>query len=144
MRALGLDVGTKTIGLAMTDEAAVAAHPLGVLSRAGNATDAAAIGALVAEHGITDVVVGLPLELSGKVGLRARRVRLLTETLRAALGTGVPVHEQDERFSTAEATRILIDADLSRARRKQVIDQQAAALILQSWLQVWHREHPGG
>lgn len=134
MRALGLDVGTKTIGVAITDEANVAAHPLVVLPRAGNAGDSARIAALVREHGVTDIVVGIPYELSGRAGHRARRVRALADALRAALGDAVTWHEQDERFTTAEAERVLLAADLSRARRREVIDRQAAALILQTWL----------
>jgi putative holliday junction resolvase len=134
MRALGLDVGQATIGVAMTDEARIAAHPLRVLRRIGQRGDAAAIVALVGAHGVSDVVVGMPFELSGRVGHRARRVGELIAALRAALPAGIALHEQDERFTTAQAQRVLIDADLSRARRKGVIDQQAAALILQAWL----------
>ena len=78
------------------------------------------------------MVVGLPLTLAGDVGPRARRVLVLVEALRAALA--VPVDTWDERFSTVAVERVLIEADLSRARRKQVIDQQAAAYILQGWL----------
>ena len=134
MRALALDVGEKTIGLALTDEARIAAHPLTVLQRVGNFGDATAIAALVGEHGVTDVVVGMPYELSGKLGHRARRVRAFMAALRSALPAEVPIHEQDERFTTAEAERVLIAGDVSRARRRSVIDQQAAALILQGWL----------
>jgi putative holliday junction resolvase len=134
MRALGLDVGTKTIGVAVTDEANVAAHPLTVLPRTGNSSDSVKIAALVAEHGVTDVVVGIPYELSGRAGHRARRVRELAAALRATLGAAVTCHEQDERFTTAEAERVLLLADVSRAKRRRVIDQQAAALILQAWL----------
>lgn len=139
VRALGLDVGTKTIGVALTDEANIAAHPLSVLGRMGNPADARAVHALVVEHGVTDVVVGMPYELSGKIGLRARRVGELVKVLRATLGEAIGVHEQDERFTTAEAQRVLIDADVSRAKRKTVIDQQAAALILQTWLDGYHK-----
>ena len=134
MRALALDVGEKTIGLALTDEALIAAHPLTVLQRVGNSGDATAIVALVGEHGVTDVVVGMPFELSGKRGHRARRVQRFIEALRAALPAEVRLHEQDERFTTAQAERVLIEGDVSRARRRSVIDQQAAALILQGWL----------
>jgi putative Holliday junction resolvase len=74
------------------------------------------------------------IELSGKVGHRARRVQEFAKALQAKLGDAVKLHEQDERFTTAEAERVLLDADLSRQKRKQVIDQQAAALILQAWL----------
>lgn len=134
MRALALDVGSKTIGLAMTDEARIAAHPLTVLARVGHSGDAAAVAAVVAEHGVSDVVVGMPFELSGKRGHRARRVAEFVAVLRAALPAGIALHEQDERFSTAEAERALISADVPRAQRRGVIDRHAAAVILQAWL----------
>jgi putative Holliday junction resolvase len=134
MRALALDVGAKTIGIAMTDEARIAAHPLTVLQRVGNFGDVAAIVDLVREHSVTDIVVGMPFELSGKLGHRARRVQSFIAALRPALSEAVQLHEQDERFTTAEAERVLLAGDVSRARRRAVIDQQAAALILQGWL----------
>jgi len=134
MRALGLDVGQKTIGVALTDEAEIAAHPLKVLERAGHAADAAAVAALVAEHGVTDVVIGMPFELSGQIGHRARRVQEFASVLRGALSEAVKLHEQDERFTTREAERVMIEADVSRSKRREVIDQQAAILILQGWL----------
>ena len=134
MRALALDVGEKSIGIAMTDEARVAAHPLTVLQRVGNFGDAAAIASLVREHGVSDVVVGMPFELSGKLGHRARRVQSFVAALRPVLPAEVKLHEHDERFTTAEAERVLLEGDVSRARRRSVIDQQAAALILQGWL----------
>lgn len=133
-RALGLDVGSKTIGLALVDEAGIAAHPLGVLARSGIPGDVSAIRTVVEQYSVTDLVVGLPYELSGRVGHRARRVRELTTALSAALGGQLKLHEQDERFTTREAERVLIEADVSRAKRKGVIDQQAACLILQAWL----------
>ncbi len=139
MRILALDVGSKTIGLAMTDEAMIAAHPHGVLARAGHTLDAASITALVREHGITDVVVGIPYELSGKIGHRARRVQELVAVLRQALPAEIAIHDQDERFTTAQAERILLEADVSRSKRRGVIDQQAAALILSAWLDGYHR-----
>jgi putative Holliday junction resolvase len=134
MRALALDVGSKTIGVAMTDEARIAAHPLTVLSRVGHSGDATAVLAVVAEHGVSDIVVGIPYELSGKRGHRARRVDAFVAVLRARLPAGVALHEQDERFSTAEAERALIAADVPRAQRRGVIDRHAAAVILQAWL----------
>ncbi|TMQ04531.1 MAG: Holliday junction resolvase RuvX [Deltaproteobacteria bacterium] len=134
MRALALDVGSKTIGVAMTDEARIAAHPFKVLSRVGNSGDARAVAAVVAEHAVSDVVVGMPFELSGKLGHRARRVRAFIAALREVLPTGAHLHEQDERFTTAEAERALIAADVPRAHRRSVIDGHAAALILRAWL----------
>jgi putative Holliday junction resolvase len=131
---MALDVGSKTIGIAITDEARIAAHPLTVLGRVGNFGDASAILSMVREHDVTDVVVGMPFELSGKIGHRARRVQSFVAALRAVLPATVQLHEQDERFTTAQAERVLIAADVSRARRRDVIDQQAASLILQAWL----------
>ncbi len=134
MRVLALDVGSKTIGLAMTDEAMIAAHPLGVLARVGHSGDTAAVVARVREHGVTDVVVGLPYELSGKIGHRARRVQEFVDALRKVLPAEIAIHDQDERFTTAQAERVLLEADVSRSKRRGVIDQQAAALILSAWL----------
>jgi putative Holliday junction resolvase len=134
VRALGLDVGSKTIGIALTDEAGIAAHPLTVLARGGNSGDALAVLALCTEHAVTDVVVGMPFELSGRIGHRARRVQELIAALVAVLPDTIAWHEVDERFTTAQAKRVLIEGDVSRAKRREVIDQQAAALILQGWL----------
>ena len=134
MRALSLDLGTKTIGLAVTDEASIAAHPLPRLSRTATTSDVSAIQTRVAELDITDVIVGMPYELSGRIGHRARQVQQFIHALRASLAPTVQIHEQDERFTTAEAERVLLSADVSRARRREVIDSQAAVLILQAWL----------
>ncbi len=135
MRALGLDVGRKTIGVAMSDALAIAAHPLEVIARAGLAADLARIDQLIRENDVGHIVIGLPLEMSGKAGLRAKRVRVFGSALREAISEEVEIHEWDERFSTVAVERVLIDADLSRQRRKQVIDKQAAAFILQGWLE---------
>src|ERR1043165_7942689 len=115
MRAIGLDVGSKTIGVAMTDEAGIAAHPLRVIERGGTVVDVSTIQTLVVENAITDGVVGMPYELSVKVGHPARRVQEFIPALTGALPQ-LKFHEQDERFTTAEAERVLIDADLSRAK----------------------------
>jgi putative holliday junction resolvase len=134
VRAVGLDVGSKTIGVAVSDELGIAAHPRTTLARAGTTADVASLVALIGEVEAAAVVVGIPFELSGREGPRAKRVRVLLDALRAALPAGVELHEQDERFSTAEAERVLLAGDVSRQRRREVIDQQAAAVILQGWL----------
>ena len=134
MRALGLDVGMKTIGVAVSDELGLAAHPVLTIAREGTVRDVARLVAMAAEREVRAVVVGLPLELSGEEGRRVRRVRVLIDALRLALPADIPIHEWDERFSTAAVERMLIQADVSRQRRKQVIDKQAAAYILQGWL----------
>lgn len=133
MRTLGLDVGMKTIGVALSDELGLAAHPLSVIARAGTAADVAAVAALCRSHEIVDVVIGMPFELSGAIGHRARRVQVFVDALKAAV-PALECHLEDERFTTAAAERVLLAGDVSRARRKQVIDKQAAAIILQGWL----------
>jgi putative Holliday junction resolvase len=122
----------KTIGVAVSDELGYAAHARKTLARQGTRADVITVAGIVAAEGAVCVVVGLPLEMSGELGHRARRVMVLVDALTAALA--VPVETWDERFSTVGAERALLEADLSRARRKQIIDAQAAAFILQGWL----------
>jgi putative Holliday junction resolvase len=131
---MGLDVGSKTIGVAISDELGIAANPVTTVSRRGTAADATTIATLVADREVAAVVVGWPLELSGAVGPRARRVQVFIDALRAALPEQVLLHTWDERFSTVAAERVLLEADLSRRKRRQVVDRQAAAYILQGWL----------
>lgn len=132
MRWLGLDLGTRTIGLATSDEEGIVATPLRTIGRVGVAGDVAAVASVVEEVGAGGLVLGLPLTLEGVEGQAVRRVRAFGEALAARLDC--PIHYQDERFSTAAAERVLIAADLSRRRRKQVVDHVAAALILQAFL----------
>ena len=134
MRALGIDVGSKTIGVAVSDEDGVIATACEVLSRRGQDDDAAAIAARVRERAVGWVVVGLPLELDGREGRRARTVRAFVDVLARVLDDGVAIVEWDERFSTASAERTMIEADASRAERKRSIDAVAAQFILQGWL----------
>jgi putative Holliday junction resolvase len=139
VRALGLDVGSKTIGVAVSDELGLCAHPVVTLRRQGTARDVAAVLALVQEREAETLVVGLPYDLEGKIGPRAERVLVFVAALRAA--GAPPIETWDERFSTVAAERVLLEADLSRRRRKQVIDRAAAAVILQGWLD--HRRPEG-
>ncbi len=137
MRALALDVGSKTIGIAMSDAGGSIASAREVLARRGHVEDAAAVLERVREHGVEQLVIGLPLELDGSEGHRARLVRRFIVALERALasaGLEVPVSCWDERFSTAAAERTLLEADVSRAKRKQTIDAVAAQFILQGWL----------
>ena len=135
MRVLGLDVGSKTIGVALSDETGLLATPLETLARKGTVADTAAVAELAREHGVERLIVGMPYEMDGSVGPRARRVQVLIDALAAA---GLRVDTWDERFSTVFAERALLEADLSRARRKQVVDKVAAAFILQGWLDSQH------
>lgn len=137
MRALALDVGSKTIGIAVSDEGGTMAHAREVLRRQGHAADAVAVCERLTSLAIEVVVVGLPLELDGSVGHRARLVARFQKVLEATLAErnlNIPVEAWDERFSTAAAERTLIEADVSRAKRKQTIDAVAAQFILQGWL----------
>lgn len=132
MRALGIDLGERTIGLALSDALGMTAQPLTTLRRAGGETDLAALRKVCAEHQVSIIVVGLPLNMDGSEGLRARMSREFAERLRAALG--IPVELWDERLTTVGAQRALLEADLSRKKRREVIDSVAAALILEGWL----------
>jgi putative Holliday junction resolvase len=132
MRWLGLDIGARTIGLAVSDEGAVVATPLRTLDRRGGQRDLAAVSEVFSETSAGGLLVGLPLELSGREGQAARRVRALGDALAAHLSC--PVRYWDERFSTVAAERSLLEADLRRDRRRRVVNQVAAALILQSYL----------
>ncbi len=131
VRILGLDVGSRRIGVAISDELGRFAHPLTVLERRGTARDVVQVQELVARHGAARVVVGIPTEADGNEGPRAARVRVLLSALAEA---GLAVDECDEQYSTVEAEEVLIEADLSRHRRKQVIDRAAAAVILERYL----------
>jgi len=133
VRALGLDVGSKTIGVAVSDELGLLAHPRLTIARRGMRADVEQVARLAAAEQAERVVVGLPLTLDGEVGLRAKRVLLLVEALRAAL-PAIPVETWDERFSTAAAERALREQGLPRARKNAIVDQNAAAFILQGWL----------
>lgn len=133
-RALGLDVGTKTIGVAMSDPGRRLASPVRTLSRRSVREDCGVIDALARSQEVDHVIVGLPYELDGTEGRSARLARQIGQGL-AALGWTVGY--VDERYTSVDAERQLIQAGVSRARRKDVIDQAAAVLILQSFL-----DHP--
>lgn len=143
MRALALDVGTRTIGLAISDPDRIVATAWETLMRKGEVADVAELLRRIDDREVGHVVVGLPLELDGREGRRAKRVLRLVEVLRGALegrdGDSVPIAMWDERFSTAAAERTLKEADVSRARRKQKIDAVAAQVILQGWLDAGSR-----
>lgn len=139
-RVLGLDVGSRTIGIAVTDELGVCAHALKTLARKGTRGDVAQIEQLAAQFATRRLVVGMPYDLEGNEGPRAARVRVLVDALVLA---GFSVELQDERFSTVEAEARLLEADLSRARRKQVVDALAAQVILSAWLERASAQGPG-
>jgi putative holliday junction resolvase len=131
-RLIGVDLGAKTIGLALSDVERRLASPLKTLARGAFQKDADALVALFAELEVVAIVLGLPLDLQGRDGPRAQSTRAFARNL--ATRTDLPIAYWDERFSTAVVIRSLIENDVSRARRAQVVDKMAAAYILQGAL----------
>jgi putative holliday junction resolvase len=131
-RLLGLDVGTKTIGLALSDTRLAIATPLKTIRRTRFQTDAAALFHEVSAHGVGGLVVGLPIQLDGREGPRTQSVRQFARNLLAL--RDLPIAFWDERLSTAAVERTMIEADLTRQRRRAIIDRAAAAYILQGLL----------
>jgi putative holliday junction resolvase len=132
MRLLGLDVGAKTIGLALSDSRHVVATPLETIRRGNFRADASRLLALVDERSVGGLVVGLPLDLCGSEGRRCQSVRQFARNLLAL--RDLPVVFWDERFSTAAVTREMIAHDMTRTRRARIVDRVAAAYILQGCL----------
>jgi len=132
-RLLGLDVGTKTIGLALSDGGLLIASPLETIRRTRFNADAAVLGAIVAEHGVGGLVVGLPVQMDGTEGRRCQSMRQFAANVVEALD--IDTAFWDERLSTAAVERMLVkEADLSRRRRAELVDKAAAAYILQGAL----------
>ncbi|MBI4126864.1 MAG: Holliday junction resolvase RuvX [Deltaproteobacteria bacterium] len=141
MRVLALDVGTKRIGVALSDPFGWTAQGLNVLPRRCDRDDHQAILDLCREHQVERVIVGIPLDQEGAYGVSAKRIERFRQSLAQflkAAGLTIPVEGWDERYSTAEAEERLLTADVSRAKRRKVIDKMAAVVILENYL----REHP--
>ena len=132
-RWLSLDLGHVRIGVALSDPLGMTAQPLTVLKSAGTQKDIAAIGELVNQHAVTQVIVGFPLNMDGTESETTRRVREFSRKLVRRLN--VPVFFVDERLTSKQAERIMIEGDSRREDRRQKIDKVAAALLLQSALQ---------
>jgi putative Holliday junction resolvase len=132
VRVLALDVGDRRIGVAVSDELGVTAQGVTTIHRRSWAADLAEIARLVEQWGAESVVVGWPLTLEGTVGPRARIVQDFIKRLERVVR--IPITTWDERYSTVTAERVLLDADLSRAKRRQVVDKTAAVVILQHFL----------
>lgn len=132
MRIMGLDVGSKTVGVALSDPTGTFGQPFCVLRRSSDRRDMARLSSIIAENEVVQVVVGLPRNMDGSLGESAIRASRFAEALQAR--TSVPVVTWDERLSTVSAERALIEADVSRRRRKGLVDSVAATIILQSYL----------
>lgn len=129
---IGIDAGTKTLGLALSDAGRMIASPLETIRRTKFAKDAARLAELVEEHRVCGLVLGLPLNLDGSSGPRVQATRALARNLNRLFA--LPILMWDERLTTSQAERMLISADASRKRRHEVIDKLAATLILQGVL----------
>lgn len=129
---IGLDPGTKTIGIAISDERRSIASPLETIQRGKFKADAARLAEIVAERKAAGIVIGMPVNMDGDAGPRAQSVRAFIRNLETALG--LPALAWDERMSTMAVERAMVEADLTRAKRSSVVDRAAAAYILQGAL----------
>ncbi|HEX4860922.1 MAG TPA: Holliday junction resolvase RuvX [Rhizomicrobium sp.] len=132
-RLLGIDLGEKTIGLALSDTLLTVATPMETLKRGKFTADAARLETIIAAQGVGGIVLGLPLNMDGSAGPAAQAARAFGRNLAGRIA--LPVVFWDERLSTAAVTRTLLDADASRKRRGEVVDKMAAAYILQGALE---------
>jgi putative Holliday junction resolvase len=139
MRIMGLDIGTRTIGIAISDELGITAQGLKTLRRKSMEEDFKEIAAIIRQFEIEEIIVGLPKNMDGTLGRQAEKVLKWMEVLKHKIK--IPVATWDERLSTVGASKILLEADLSRSKRKKVIDKVAAVLILQGYLDQGRRKN---
>ena len=130
---LGLDVGARRIGLAVTDPLGITAQGLETLERKNKKQDFAYLNRVLREYDVKEIVVGLPLRMSGEEGTQSEKIRMFAEQL--AKKFGLPVHLWDERLTSAEANRFLRASELSIEKRAKAVDRMAAVLILQGWME---------
>ncbi len=131
-RVLGLDVGSRRIGLAVSDPLGLTAQGLETLQRQNKRLDFEKLQQVIREYQVSEIVVGYPLRMSGEEGIQAEKMQLFAEELRQWFK--LPVHLWDERLTSTQANRLLRETDMSIRRRGQVVDQMAAVLILQNWM----------
>jgi putative Holliday junction resolvase len=130
-----VDVGEVRVGVALSDPSGILATPLVTLDRDRSGRgDLAALAALVVDHEVVEVIVGLPRTLAGRHGAAARSAQDYARALAERIGAGVPVRLADERLTTVSATRMLADQGIRGRKQRAVVDQAAAVEILQSWL----------
>lgn len=137
-RVLALDLGSRRIGLAISGPLHITAQPLTTLEASGPRRAIEEIGRIVRERGVERVIVGLPLLLNGSRGVEARKAERFAAELGRALD--LPVETWDERLTSVQAERVLLAADVSRKRRKEVLDAMSAQILLQSYLDVPRRD----
>jgi putative holliday junction resolvase len=129
---LGLDVGSKTIGLALSDPLGITAQGLETIRRRNKRSDLAQLEKVIRDHEVGAIVVGYPLKMSGFEGPQAEKMQSFADELRRHFD--LPVHLWDERLTSAQANRLLRETEMSIKRRREVVDQMAAVLILQNWM----------
>ncbi|MFZ0706467.1 MAG: Holliday junction resolvase RuvX [Candidatus Korobacteraceae bacterium] len=139
-RILALDFGSKTIGLAVTDELGLTAQGLPTLRRTNKRNDFDHLRRTIKQYSVGELVMGLPLRLSGDAGIQADKVQVFAEELRKKFK--LPVHLFDERLTSVEANRVLRESEMSIRRRAEVVDQLAAVLILQAFLECRRSKRP--
>ena len=132
-RILGLDVGARRIGVAVSDPLGITAQGLDTIHRQNKRRDWAALGEVLTQYDVAEIVVGLPLRLSGAEGTQSEKMRQFADELKTKFG--LPVHLWDERWTSTEANRLLRETNLSIEKRGKAVDRMAAMLILQSWLE---------
>lgn len=132
MRLLGLDIGTKRIGVAISDMLLITAQGLDTIERKDLKADMDRIKKLVEENSVTEIVAGLPLNMNGTYSEKTREVVAFIENIRSAVS--VPVKTWDERLTSMQAERIMLESDMSRQKRKKLSDKIAAQIILQSYM----------
>src|SRR3981081_4067483 len=131
-RFLGLDVGSKTIGMAVSDPLGITAQGLQTLRRKNKRTDFGWLEKVIREYQVREIVVGYPLRMSGLEGIQSEKMQLFAAQLRKRFG--LPVHLWDERLTSVEANRVLRESEMSIKRRGEVVDRLAAVLILQAFM----------
>jgi putative Holliday junction resolvase len=136
-RILALDVGSKRIGVAVSDPLGITAQGLETIQRQNKRKDMETLGRLLADYEVREVVVGLPLRLSGAEGTQSEKMRRFASDLESHFG--VTVHLWDERWTSTEANRLLRETGLSIEKRGRAVDRMAAILILQSWMEANRR-----
>ena len=132
MRIMALDVGTKRIGVALSDPLKITAQGLQTFHRTSLEEDIKGLWALIDEHEVSELVVGLPKNMDGSEGFKVEEIKAFIADL--TKDRAITTHWVDERLTTVSAERVLLEADVSRSKRKQVIDKMAAVIILQSYL----------
>jgi putative pre-16S rRNA nuclease len=138
-RVLGLDVGSRRIGVAVSDPLGITAQGLETLQRRNKRQDFQHLRDVIRQYEVKEIVVGLPLRMSGEEGIQAGKMQSFAEELRKRFG--LPVHLWDERLTSAEANRLLRETELSIEKRGKAVDRMAAVLILQGWME--NRESNG-